>query len=79
MIQSCLKHKPPAKNSNETQVTRSFTKLIFEGNTRAASQLLLGHDCSKILNLNDSADPSNPRYLVSDALRDKHQPAQPLQ
>ena len=28
--------------------------------------------------MNDSADPSNLGYLVSDALRDKHPPAQPL-
>ena len=77
VIQSRLKHKPSAKQ--ETQVTRSFTKLMFEGNTRAALQLLSGCDHGKVLNLNDSADPSNPGYLVSDALRDKHPPAQPLQ
>ena len=70
VIQSRLKCKPSAKR--ETQVTRSFTKLMFEGNTRAALQLLSGCDRGKVLNLNDSADPSNPGYLVSDALRDKH-------
>ena len=42
VIQSRLKRKPSAKR--ETQVTRSFTKLMFEGNTRVALQLLSGCD-----------------------------------
>ena len=76
VIQSRLRRKPSTKN--ETQITRSFTKLMFEGNTRAALQLLSGRDRGRVLNLNDSVDPSNPRYLVLDALSDKHPPAQPL-
>ena len=76
VIQSRLRRKPSTKN--ETQITRSFTKLMFEGNTRAALQLLSGRDRGRVLNLNDSVDPSNPRYLVRDALSDKHPPAQPL-
>ena len=51
---------------------------MFEGNTRAALQLLSARDRGRVLNLNDSANPSNPGYLVHDALRDKHPPAQPL-
>ena len=73
----CLRRKPSIKN--ETQITRSFTKLMFEGNTRAALQLLSAHDRGRVLNLNGSADPSNPGYLVHAALRDKHPPAQYLQ
>lgn len=76
VIQSHLGWKPSTKT--ETQITRSFTKLMFEGNTRAALQLLSGHDRGGVLNLNDSADPSNLEYLVRDALRDEHPPAQPL-
>ena len=52
---------------------------MFEGNTRAALQLLSARDRGRVLNLNGSADPSNPGYLVHAALRDKHPPAQPLQ
>ena len=51
---------------------------MFEGNTRAALQLLTGHDRGGVLNLNDPADPSNPEFSVRDALRAKHPPAQPL-
>ena len=51
---------------------------MFEGNTRAALQLLIGQDRGGILNLNDPADPSNPEFSVRDALNAKHPPAQPL-
>ena len=51
---------------------------MFEGNTRAALQLLIGQDYGSVLNLNDPADPSNPEFSVCDALNAKHPPAQPL-
>ena len=62
----------------ETQITRSFTKLMFEGNIRAALQLLVGRDRGGVLSLGDPVDSSNPGYQVCDALRAKHPPAQPL-
>ena len=61
VIQSRLKHAPSARKG--AQITRSFTKLMFEGNTRAALQLLTGHDQGGVLNLNDPADPSNLNFL----------------
>ena len=76
VIQSRLKHAPSARKG--AQIIRSFTKLMFEGNTRAALQLLTGHGQGGVLNLNDPADPSNPEFSVRDALRAKHPPAQPL-
>ena len=51
---------------------------MFEGNTRAALQLLTGQDCGGVLNLNDPANPSNPEFSVRDALNAKHPPAQSL-
>ena len=51
---------------------------MFEGNTRAALQLLTGQDRGGVLNLNDPADPSNPELSVHDALNAKHPPALPL-
>ena len=62
----------------KTQIARAFTRHMFEGNTRAALQLLIGQDHGNALNLNDPADPSNPEFSVSDALNAKHPPAQPL-
>ena len=75
VIQSRLKHAPSARKG--AQITRSFTKLMFEGNTRAALQLFTGHDRGGVMNLNDPVDPSNPEFSVRDALRAKHPPAQP--
>ena len=77
VIQSCIKHKQSTRNEN--QITHSFIKLMFKGNTRAALQLLVDCDHGGVLNLSDSADPSNPEYLVRDVLRAKYPPAQPLQ
>ena len=51
---------------------------MFEGNTRAALQLLIGQDHSGVLNLNDPADPSNPEFSFRDPLNAEHPPAQPL-
>ena len=48
---------------------------MFEGNTRAALQLLTSHDRGGVLNLSDPADSSNPEFSVHDALRAKHPPA----
>ena len=58
VIQSRLRHKSSVKN--EIQITRCFTKLMFEGNTRVILQLLSARDRGRVLNLNDSVDPSNP-------------------
>ena len=76
VIQSRLRNKSFVRK--ETQITRSFTKLMFEGSVRAALQLLVGRDRGGVLNLDDPADPTNPGYRVRDALRAKHPPAQPL-
>ena len=76
VIQSRLRHASLTKR--KTQITRAFTRHMFEGNTRAALQLLIGQDCGGVLNLNDPADPSNPEFSVHDALNAKHPPAQTL-
>ena len=76
MIQNHLRNKSFMRK--ETQITRSFTKLMFEGNIRAALQLLVGRDRGGVLSLDDPADSSNPGYRVRDALRAKHPTAQPL-
>ena len=76
MIQSHLRHASLTKR--KTQIARAFTRHMFEGNTRATLQLLIGQDHGSVLNLNDPADPSNPEFSVSDALNAKHPPAQPL-
>ena len=47
VIQSHLKHVPSAKRG--TQITRAFTKHMFDGNTRAALQVLTGQDHNGVL------------------------------
>ena len=56
MIQSRLRHASLTKR--KTQITCAFTRHMFEGNTRAALQLLIGQDRGGVLNFNDPADPS---------------------
>ena len=51
--------------------------ILFEGNTRAALQLLTDQDCGGVLNLNDPVDP-NPEFSVRNTLNAKDPPAQPL-
>ena len=75
-IQSRLKCHP--SKQSEAQITRSFTKLMFEGKTRAALQLVSGHHCGGVLNLDEVADPADPNCVVHDVLRAKHPSAQPL-
>ena len=77
MIQSRLRHASLTEKK-KTQITRAFARHMFEGNTRAALQLLIGQDRGGVLNLNDPADPSNPEFSVRDTLNAKHPPAQPL-
>ena len=67
VIQSCLKRKSSARN--DTQVTRSFIKLMFVGNARAALRLLMSCDHGTVLSQNDPVDSSNPDRLVCDVLR----------
>jgi len=74
-IQSRLRHHPP--KPSEAQIVRNFTKLMFEGKTRAALQLVSGHHRGGVLNLSDVVDPAS-NCCVRDVLRAKHPSAQPL-
>ena len=49
VIQSRLRHASLTKR--KTQIIRAFTRHMFEGNTRAALQLLIGQDRGGVLNL----------------------------
>ena len=65
-------------NHDEDQLPRSFAKLMFQGKTQAALQLLLDKGRGRVLHLNDitTSKDSTPS-TVRDVLRSKHPPGQP--
>ena len=67
-------HQPRGR----TRLLIALEKIMFEGNARAALQLLTGQDHGGVLNLNDPAHLSNPECSVHDAFSSKHPPTQSL-
>ena len=65
--------------SNESNLARTFSKLMFQGKTNAALKLLSQHGKGGILQAEEminAGDGSQKRVL--DILRSKHRPAQPI-
>ena len=65
--------------SNESNLARTFSRLMFQGKTNAALQLLSQHGKGGILRAEEminAGDGSQKRVL--DILRSKHPPAQPI-
>ncbi|XP_065918834.1 uncharacterized protein [Dysidea avara] len=75
-IQGRLKSHLP--KLSEAQLVRNFSKLMFEGKTKAALRLVSGYQRGGVLNLDEIADSASPGHCVRDVLRAKHPPAQPL-
>ena len=63
---------------SEAQLVCNFSKLMFEGKTKAALRLVSGYQRGGVLNLDEIADSASPGHCVRDVLRAKHPPAQPL-
>ena len=59
---------------NEQQVARSFAKMMFQGKTQAALQLLTDQGKGGLLHLDD---PVTPLSTVKDVLLSKHPPSNP--
>ena len=59
---------------NEQQVARSFAKMMFQGKTQAALQLLTDQGKGGLLHLNN---PVTPLSTVKDVLWSKHPPCNP--
>ena len=75
-IQGRLKSHLP--KLSEAQLVRNFSKLMFEGKTKAALRLISGYQRDGVLNLDEIADSASPGHCVRDVLQAKHPPAQPL-
>lgn len=65
-------YRPP--NNNE-QVARSFAKLMFQGKTQAALQLLSDRDKGGILHLHDSVGDNTS---IKDVLKSTHLQSNPV-
>jgi len=74
-IQSHLRGHLP--KPSEAQIVRNFTKLMFDGKTKAALQLVSDHQRGGVLNLSDIVDPAS-NCCDRDVLLAKNPPAQPL-
>ena len=75
-IQKSLQKSTPAKDTrDDTGVTRRFSKLMTEGNVRAALQLLTRETGSAPLKLNDVIEGCG--RSVRDILKDKHPSSKP--
>ena len=75
-IQSRL--QPGRRTSKPDHSSHVFAKLMFEGKTKAALQLLAGKGRGGILNLDDDAVTDPPIRSVWEVLRSKYPTAQPL-
>jgi len=60
----------------DNQTSRSFAKLMFEGKTKAALDVVSSRGRSSVLNLDQVVDTDFPACVVRDVLRSKHPPAQ---
>jgi len=75
-IQARFGLQPSTLTDNRT--SRSFAKLMFEGKTKAALDVVSSHGRSSVLNLDHVVDPDSSNCVVRDVLRSKHPSAQPL-
>ena len=75
-IQARFKSKHVARKNDQS--SRVFAKLMFEGRTKVALQLLAGKHNGGVLNLDDKVDSGPHAHSVRDVLKSKHPPAQPL-
>jgi len=71
-IQSRLRGHLP--KPSEVYIVSNFTKLMLEGKTKAALQLVSGHQRGRVLNPSDIVDPDS-NCCVRDVLLAKHPPS----
>ena len=75
-IQSHFRLQYPAVSDN--LISRSFAKLMFEGKTKAALDLVSCRGHASVLHLDDAVNSTSTTRDVRDVLKTKHPPAQPL-
>ena len=74
-IQNRLPKQEP--KCSEQQLARSFAKLMFQGKTQAALQLLTDKRKGQVLHLHDTVKNGNSTLTtVKDVLKSKHPPGQ---
>ena len=74
-IQNRLPKQEP--KGSEQQLARSFAKLMFQGKTQAALQLLTDKRKGQVLHLHDTVKNGNSTLTtVKDVLKSKHPPGQ---
>jgi len=76
-IQSRFGLQPP-NVSMDSETARLFAKLMFEGKTKAALDVVSSRGRCSVLNLDQAVDPDSPSCVVRDVLKSKHPSAQPL-
>ena len=77
-IQSRLTRETKNRNTTTDQLSRKFSKLMMEGNVKAALRLIADDHTGQPLRLDSVTDPDNPSEIVLDILLKKHPPKQPL-
>ena len=78
-LQSRLPKFGASSSDNLGNLARTFSKLMFQGKTRAAMQLLAKQGMGGILGVDDMIDlGDNTQKPVLEILKSKHPPAQPI-
>ena len=78
-LQQHLTKNGPSSSKNYCNLARSFARLMFQGKTTAALQLLSQQGKTGVLHLDDPVDGGDQGTMsVLDALRAKHPCAQPV-
>ena len=76
-LQRCIPKSHHYENQHQGNLARAFAKLMFQGNIRAATELLSQQGKGGVLGVNDVVDKHSGKTVL-DVLRSKHPPAQPI-